>query len=122
MSKEFVPVMGEKYPVRSYTSLKEVSADFPTGEINKAATAWYSQKPTPKTFLVGALKNETLTPATSGTLTATVAAVLADIKAITNGVITVEVNGGAPKSTAPINFSDAADLAAVAGTINLPAV
>ena len=117
MSKKFVPVMGEKYPVRSYTSLKEVSADFPTGEINKAATAWYSQKPTPKTFLVGALVNETVTPSTPGTLTATVIAVLADIKALVDGVVSVNING-AIKATAPINFSGNADLDAVTSTLN----
>ena len=108
MSKEFVPTV-DVYPVRSYSSLTEVSADFPTGEINKAATLWYGQKPTPKTFLVGAIKNDTVTPATSGTLTATTAAVLATIKALVDGVLTVKVNGES-KSTAPMDFSSAADL------------
>ena len=37
MSKEFVPTV-DVYPVRQYTSLSAVLADFPTGEIAKAAT------------------------------------------------------------------------------------
>lgn len=117
MSKEFVPTVGEKYPVRTYNSLKEVSADFPTGEINAAATAWYSQKPTPKTFLVGAITIETRTPATSGTLTGTVAAVLATVKAETAATMTITVDGVA-KTTAPMNFSGIVDLAAAATMIS----
>lgn len=116
MSKEFVPTL-DVYPVRSYSSLKEVSADFPSGEINKAATAWYSQKPTPKTFLVGAIQHEDVTPATSGTLTAITAAVLATVKAETAAVLTVDING-TPKSTAPMDFSGAADLAGVVTIIS----
>lgn len=116
MSKEFVPTT-DVYPVRSYTSLAEVSADFPSGEINKAATAWYSQKPTPKTFLVGAITTDTLTPATSGKLSATVAAVLATVKAETAAVLTITVDGKS-KSTAAMDFSGAADLDAVVTIVN----
>ena len=115
MSKEFVPTV-DVYPVRSYSSLKEVLADFPTGEIAAAATAWYSQKPTPKTFLIGAITHETVTPATSGTLTATANAVLAGIKAKVNAVLTVNVNG-VSKSTAAMDFSGALDLDAVVAIV-----
>lgn len=113
MSKEYVPTAGERYPVRTYNSLKEVEADFPNGEIHSAAIAWYSQKPAPKTFLVGAVKTETETPATSGKLVAATAAVLATIKAETAAVLTLVVDG-VSKSTAAMNFSAATDLAAVA--------
>ena len=115
MSKEFVPTV-DVYPVRSYSSLKEVLADFPTGEIAAAATAWYSQKPTPKTFLIGAITHETVTPATSGTLTATVNAVLSDVKAKVDAVLTVDVNG-VSKSTAAMDFSGALDLDAVVAIV-----
>ncbi len=117
LSKEFVPTVGEAYPVRQYTSLAAVSADFPSGEINKAATAWYSQKPTPKTFLVGAITNETVVPATPATLTAITAAVLATIKLETAAVMSLDINGTV-KSTAAMDFSTAADLDAVVTQIN----
>lgn len=117
LSKEFVPTAGEAYPVRSYTSLKAVEADFPSGEIHAAATAWYSQKPTPKTFLVGAIINEAKTPATPGMLTGTTAAVLATIKAESAAVMSLTING-TDKSTAAIDFSGAADLDAVVTLLN----
>ena len=117
LSKEFVPTSAEAYPVRSYTSLKAVEADFPSGEIHAAATAWYSQKPTPKTFLVGAITHETVTPATPGMLTASASAVLATIKAETAAILTLDINGST-KSTAAMDFSSAADLDAVVSQIN----
>lgn len=116
MSKEFVPTV-DVYPVRSYSSLKEVQADFPSGEINKAATAWYSQKPTPKTFLIGALEHDTLTPATPGTYTATVAAVLATVKAEAAADLTFVLEGTSKTVTA-MDFTGAADLDAVVTIIN----
>lgn len=117
MSKEFVPTV-DVYPVRSYSSLPEVLADFPTGEIAAAATAWYSQKPTPKTFLVGAIKNDKTTPATAGTLTAASAAVLAEIQKLAAGVLSIDINGEGVKSTAPINFTEAEGFEDVNGLLN----
>lgn len=115
MSKEFVPTV-DVYPVRSYTSLKEVLADFPGGEIAKAATAWYSQKPTPKTFLVGAIKNDTMTPATPATVTAASAGVLATIKKETAATLQLSVSG-VQYITDPIDFSAAADFEEVANLV-----
>lgn len=116
MSQQFIPVAGE-LPVRSYTSLKEVLTDFPAGEIAKAATAWYSQKPTPKTFLVGSIRNVTVTPATNGTLTAATAAVLSELKLIKDGGMTLDINNVASSITG-IDLSGAADLAAVATLVD----
>lgn len=115
LSKEFVPTV-DVYPVRSYTSLKEVLADFPGGEIAKAATTWYSQKPTPKTFLVGAIKYDTLTPATPATVTAATAAVLATIKLETAATLQLSVSG-VQYVTGPIDFSSAEDFAGVANLV-----
>ena len=115
MSKEFVPTV-DVYPVRSYSSLKEVLADFPGGEIAKAATAWYSQKPTPKTFLVGAIKYDTLTPATPATVTAATAAVLATIKLETAATLQLSVSG-VQYVTDPIDFSSAEDFDGVANLV-----
>lgn len=117
LSKEFSPAPGEAVPVRQYTSMAAVSADFPSGEIYKAALAWYSQKPTPKYFLVGAVTNESTTQATSGSVTASTVATLGTIKALTNGVLSVNVDG-IDRSTAPINFSSASDFDAVASMAN----
>ena len=39
--------------VRQYSSIKALAADFPAGEINKAATVYYSQSPKPIYFMVG---------------------------------------------------------------------
>lgn len=116
LSKEFNPVAGAQ-PVLTFTSLKEVQDQFPTGEIAKAATAWYSQKPQPKTFCVGALTTTTTTNPTSGKLAATVAAVLTDVKAITAGTTTVMVDG-VSKTISALDFSTAADFDAVVTQIN----
>ena len=117
LSKEFSPAPGETVPVRQYTSMAAVSADFPSGEIYQAALAWYSQKPTPKYFLVGAVTHEDVTKATPGTVTASAAATLGTIKALTSGVLSVNVDG-IDRSTAPINFSSASDFDAVASMAN----
>lgn len=117
LSKQFSPAPGERVPVRQYTSMAAVSADFPSGEIYKAALAWYSQKPTPKYFLVGAVTHEDVTQATPGTVTASAAATLDTIKALTNGVLSVNVDG-IDRSTAPINFSTASDFGAAASMAN----
>lgn len=115
MSKDFKPVVGQ-VPVMSFNSLKEVQEQFPTGEIYAAALAWYSQKPTPKTFLVGAItQNETI-PATSATVAGKTAAVLADVKKITSGSMALFVNGK-QTSIDGVDFSGAVDLAAVATTL-----
>lgn len=107
MSKEFAPVAGETV-VRTYNSLKEVQNDFPTGEIYNAATAWYGQKPTPKTMHVGAITQTTTTPATASSLTGKVAS-LSDIKLVTAGALTMSVNGVSVSLTA-LDFSGASDL------------
>lgn len=117
LSKEFSPSVGEALPVRSYTSFKEVEADFPSGEVNAAAMAWYSQKPTPKTFIVGSITADQVVPAKPGTLTATKAASLEELKAIKSGIMSVTVDR---KTTTirGIDLSGAADLAAANTIIN----
>ena len=116
MSKEFIPVMGE-LPVQSFASLKELQDKFPSGEIYKAGTAWYGQKPTPKTMLVGAITSETTVPAAPASIVGGTASVLAAIKAITAGGLVITVNGNVVALTA-LDFSDAADFDAVATILN----
>lgn len=116
LSKEFAPVAGESV-VRSYSSLTEVTTDFPTGEIMKAATAWYSQKPTPKTFLVGALASSSGTPASAASVTANSTSVLADLKAITAGTLSFTLNDQ-PVNLTALDFSSAATFDAIVTQVN----
>lgn len=116
MSKEFVPTL-DVYPVRQYTSLSAVQADFPTGEIANAATTWFSQKPTPKIFLVGAAVNSTVVAATPAKLTASASATLEDLKKVTAGILGLVVNGVA-HVVSGINLSTVADLDEAASVIN----
>ncbi|APD19720.1 tail sheath protein [Pectobacterium phage PP101] len=116
LSKEFVPVAGESV-VRPYSSLTEVTNDFPAGEIQKAATAWYSQKPTPKTFLVGALQTVSGDLATAASVAATVPSVLADLKLITAGTLSFSLNGQ-PVNLSAIDLSSAASFDAIVTQIN----
>lgn len=113
LSKEFKTTFGDKYPVRQYSSMAGVSADYPSGEVYNAASAYFSQKPTPKYFLVGAITHDTPVPATAGKVTASSVAVLEEVKLVTNGVLTVGIDG-IVHSTAPVDFSSALDLNAVA--------
>lgn len=95
MAKEFKPAAGEN-PIRVYTSMAAVSEDWTstTGpEILAAAAAWYSQKPTPKTFLVGSIPSSSGSNASSGKLVGGSAATLSDLKAINNGAMSVSVDG-----------------------------
>lgn len=115
MTKQFVPTVGEQ-PIRIYTSKAAVDADFPTGEISRASNAWYSQKPTPKTFIVGALSTTSGAPATSGKLVGGAAAVLADLKAITDGGFTISIDG-VSQVVSQVDLSGVADLAAAAALL-----
>lgn len=114
MSKEFQPTAAESQ-ILIFTSKKAVEDQFPTGgtEILKAASAWYSQKPTPKTFIVGSISQQSGQAATSGKLVGGGAAVLADLKAITDGSMSLLVNGVA-QPVSGLDLSSAADLNAVA--------
>lgn len=116
MAKEYKPTAAEN-PLLVFTSYKAMQDAFPSGgtEILKAGEAWYSQKPTPKTFLVGAVSGNSAS-ATSGTLVGGGAAILADLKAITAGSMTLVVDGVSQNIT-NLDLSGAADLAACATLI-----
>lgn len=115
MTKEFKPVAGEA-GIRIYTSKTEVDADFPDGEVQAAATAWYSQKPTPKTFLVGAVSASLGGSASSGTLIAGAPVLLQACQLITNGDLTLKIDG-VTQSITGIDLSSEPDLDSVAEAI-----
>lgn len=118
MCSEFKPTRAERYPVRSYTSLASVLEDFPSGEIAKAATAWYSQKPMPKTFLVGAITSETIIPATAGYVEATSAATVSTVNTVKTGQLHFSVDGGDLVSVTGIDLSGAKDFDAIVTALN----
>lgn len=101
----------ERY--RIYDSMEAVTADFSDGEVYKAATAYYSQNPTPNNFIVLGVFG-TNTPAT---LTGSAPATLAAMKAITAGGFDITVNGTIIHVSA-VNLSAATDYAGIATIIS----
>jgi hypothetical protein len=109
VSPEANAVIVESEVVRTYSSIEGVAGDFPSGEVNAAATAYYAQSPTPLTFMVGGVYGEEA----SATLEGGAHDTLVDIQAITTGALDIEVNGSVVSAT-NLNFSGAADFAACA--------
>ena len=101
----------ERY--RIYDSMEAVTADFSAGEVYEAATAYYSQNPTPNNFIVLGVFG-TNTPAT---LTGSAPATLAAMKAITAGGFDITVNGTIINVSA-VNLSAATDYAGIATIIS----
>jgi len=101
----------ERY--RIYDSMEAVTADFSAGEVYEAATAYYSQNPTPNNFIVLGVFG-TSTPAT---LTGSASATLAAMKAITAGGFDITVNGTIIHVSA-VNLSAATDYASIATIIS----
>ena len=98
---------------RIYDSMEAVTTDFSAGEVYEAATAYYSQNPTPNNFIVLGVFG-TNTPAT---LTGSAPATLAAMKAITAGGFDITVNGTIIHVSA-VNLSAATDYAGIATIIS----
>lgn len=75
--------------IREYTSMKAVEEDFKTGEVLKAAQAYYGQTPKPRFFMVGNMSKEQ----TKATLTGVANFTADDAKKITAGGFTLSVDG-----------------------------
>jgi hypothetical protein len=106
--------------IRMYANMSGVEADFTVGtEVNKAASAYFAQSPTPVGFAVVGIYG-TATPAV---LLGGAPALLATLQAITSLVLTVEStdDGGLPISTVydGADFSGASSLSDIAGILNL---
>lgn len=100
ISPSAFPTITEAERFRKYSSFDGVVADFPSGEVYKAAQTYYAQNPTPVDFLVvGAFG--TATPAS---ITGIAPGALDDLKAITAGGMTITVNG-TPVVAADIDLS-----------------
>lgn len=101
----------ERY--RIYDSMEAVEADYTSGEIYEAATAYYSQNPVPTNFIVVGVFG-TSTPAS---LVGGTAASLSALKAITAGGFSIDINGVVTEIS-NISLVAATDLVGVAGIIN----
>lgn len=116
VSKDYKTIPAQATLVQVYTSMKDLTLDYPDGEVNKAASAWFGQSPIPQTFMVAPLTS-TSAPATPGTLVGTGAAVVANVKAITNGVLSIAVDGVTHDLT-DFDFSSIVDISAATSVLN----
>ena len=111
------PNVGESFSMleryRIYDSMEAVEADFTSGEVYEAATAYYSQNPVPNNFIVvGVFGTNTPASLVGGT-----AAPLSTLKAITAGGFSIEING-VTSEIKNISLAAAVDLEGVATIIN----
>lgn len=104
--------------IREYNSAPEVAADFGTaGPEYACAVLWFGQKPAPQTLLIG----RWVKAASAGQLycgpLAQANRVVGPWNAINNGAFKVTVNGVGPQEIGNLDFTGAANLNAVADTI-----
>lgn len=89
VSPNAAPTITQTERFRKYTSFASVIADFPSGEIYKAAQTYYAQNPTPIDFTVvgayGVASAASITGAAPGTLD--------EMKAVTAGGMTISIDG-----------------------------
>ena len=107
--------------VRQYSSIKALAADFPAGEINKAATVYYSQSPKPIYFMVGLIDGTDTSAHATGNNTPN----LATLQAITAGGFTMTVDGtlvviSAVNLSAVTSFAQAASAIQTKLQVQLP--
>lgn len=98
--------------IRLYSSMEAVAADFPSGAINKAATAYYAQQPKPLYFYAG-LVNDTATP---GRAVSSDLPVLATLQQVDAGGFTISIDGVVKTITA-VDLSAATSLTEVASIV-----
>jgi hypothetical protein len=99
--------------VRQYSSMSAVAADFPDGEINKAATAYYAQQPKPIYFLVGLQAGVS----TSASARGSSPAVLAELQAVSAGGFSITIDG-TPVVITAVDLSSVVSLSEAATIIN----
>jgi hypothetical protein len=103
--------------VRNYSSLAEVAADFgTTAPEYLAASIYFQQKPTPTSFACGRWLRTATAAILEGAILSPVEQAISLFNQITNGGFDVTVDGTAKTLTA-LNFSQAANLNAVAAII-----
>lgn len=107
VSPSAAPTITQTERFRKYSSFDGVVADFPSGEIYKAAQTYYAQNPTPTDFVVVG----TYGVASAASITGAAPDTLDKFKAITAGGLTLSI-GGTPLVIGGINFSGIANYAA----------
>lgn len=112
------PVIDPTERFRTYSSLSAVASDFgTTAEEYKAANRWFGQSPQPTSMLIG---RWAATPAKGGLRGAARSAAqqaIATWNAITTGSFAFSKDGAAPVNVTGLTFASAANLNAVAATI-----
>lgn len=98
--------------VRQYSSMSAVAADFPSGAINAAATAYYAQQPKPIYFLVGLQAGVS----TSASARGSAAVSLAALQAIDAGGFSITVDG-TPLTVTALDLTTVTSLADAANAI-----
>ena len=94
------PTITQDERFRKYTSFESVIADFPSGEVYKAAQTYYAQNPTPIDFVVVG----TYGTASPASITGVAPGTLDELKAVTAGGMTISV-AGTPIVAAIIDLS-----------------
>lgn len=107
--------------MRSYTSIAQVAADFGTSAPEYlAAVLWFEQSPQPIQLFIGRwAKTATSGQLLGGPLTPT-QQLIATWNAITDGGLTITIDGGGPENITGINFSGASNMNGVAALIDAP--
>jgi hypothetical protein len=100
--------------IREYADIDEVDVDFATtDEEYKAAQTWFSQEPAPETVKIARIFTSAQAARLRG---GTASTTLTDYTAITDGGFDINING-VNRTIADLNFSGAANIAAVAALV-----
>lgn len=75
--------------IRYYSGLIALTADYPEGEVQKAATAYYAQVPRPRDFYVGLIDGTN----TAATATSSNTPDLSVLQAVTAGGFSISIDG-----------------------------
>lgn len=105
--------------LRSYTTLESVAADFGTTAPEYLAAAnFFGQTPKPRSLSIGRWAQEDTEGFVKGGILNSTEQLLATWTAVTNGGFKITIDGGSEQAVSGLNFSAAANLAAVAAIIS----
>lgn len=103
--------------MRVYTSLAQVATDFGTSaDEYLAAALWFSQAPQPTQLLIGRWCKTAASGELLGAPLTAIQQLIATWNAITNGSLTISING-TPQNLTGLNFSAAANMNGVAAVV-----
>lgn len=107
----------ERY--REYTSVTGIGTDFgTTSNVYLAAQAYFSQSPKPRKIMIGKWARATTEGGLRGAPVDAADADYTNWTSITNGGITVTVDGGSPQNVTGLNFAAATSMDAIAAIID----